>query len=137
MMNLDNHLGLRAYYKGTSLQAPVINRLCQAFHEHVVKNGEAQVVSFLRKGHTLSEIKSLLTEQMDVMEDGLRRTQKASDVWKEGDQDAWMAEATAGTSMEGSGQINVILWFLNIAALLKLGAIANDNNNGWLMIQVA
>jgi hypothetical protein len=136
-MNIDNHLGLRAFYKGTSLQAPVINRLCQSFHERVVKDGEAMIVSFLREGHTLSQVKDILKGQMDLMEDGLCRTQKASEVWKEGDQDAWMAKATAGTEMEGSGEMNVILWFMNIAALLKLGVIANDDDNGWLMSRLA
>jgi hypothetical protein len=130
-MNIDKYLGLRAFYKGTSLQAPVIKSAERDFYEVVIKEGEAQIVSFLREGNSLSQVKAILKGQMDLMEDGLYRTQNAFEVGKECDQDAWMAMATAGTEMEGPGHTNVIIWFMNIAALLKLGVIANDDNNGW------
>ena len=129
---IDNLLCLRAFYKGTSLQAPVINSKLIAFHHMVVKNADTMITSFLRNGYMLSKVKEILKGQMDLMEDGLCRTSDATTAWKEIDQDAWMAKATAGTEMEENGKMNVMLWFVNIAALLKLKVIQNDENNGWL-----
>jgi hypothetical protein len=129
-MNLTS---LRAFYKGTSLQAPVEPERVDEFHTHIVETAQRQIEKFLRDGMPLAEIKALYKGQMDLMEDGLCRTQNVEDIWTAGDQSAWMEEATAGTEMEGDGDLNTILWFVNTAALLKLKVIENDNDNGWLM----
>jgi hypothetical protein len=129
---INEIIGFRAFYNGTSLQAPVAPAKMDAFFKNIVTAGESLIISFLRDGKSLAEVKAILKGQMDLMEDGLCRTQKEADIGKVGDQSAWMAAATAGTEMDGDGDLNVILWFINIACLLKLKVIENDNNNGWL-----
>lgn len=129
---INEIIGFRAFYNGTSLQAPVVPAKMDAFFKHIVAAGAVQIEKFLRAGISLAEIKAILKGQMDLMEDGLFRTQKEEDIGKVGDQSAWMAAATAGTEMEDDGDLNVFLWFINIASLLKLKVIENDDNNGWL-----
>jgi hypothetical protein len=68
---IDNLLGLRAFYKGTSLQAPVINSKLIAFHHMVVKNAETMITSFLRNGYMLSKVKEILKGQMDKVKAAL------------------------------------------------------------------
>jgi hypothetical protein len=133
MAPIMNLTSLRAFYKGTSLQAPVEPERVDEFHKHIVETAQRQIEKFLRDGMPLATIKALYKDQMDLMEDGLCRTQKAEDIWTAGDQSAWMEAATAGTEMEGDGDLNTILWFVNTAALLKLKVVENDNDNGWLI----
>ena len=133
MAPIMNLTSLRAFYKGTSLQAPVEPERVDEFHTHIVETAHRQIEKFLRDGMPLDTIKALYKGQMDVIEDGLCRTQKAEDIWTAGDQSAWMEAATAGTEMEGDGDLNTILWFVNLAALLELKVVENDNDNGWLL----
>ena len=123
---------LRAFYNGTSIQAPVVPAKMDAFFNNIVTAGERMIIAFLREGNSLAEVKAILKDQMDLMEDGLCRTEDKSQTWNVGDQSAWMAAATAGTEMEDDGDHNVVLWFINIASLLRLKVIEHDDNNGWL-----
>lgn len=133
MTTIKNLCSLRAFYKGTSIQAPIAPERLDAFHKHILETAHNQIEKFLRDGMPLAVLKALYKDQMDLMEDGLCRTQNAEDIWTTGDQSAWMEAATAGTELEGDGDLNTILWFVNTAALLKLKMIENDNDNGWLM----
>ena len=129
----------RAFYKGTSLQAPVYPNKLELFIKTIIEKGEGQILSFMRNGHSISEIKDILTEQMDIMEDGLCRTQDKSLCWKESGSDIqkdWLAKAAAEIKMDGDADFFLALWFMNIAALLKLKVIENDNENGWLMSRI-
>ena len=129
-------LGLRAYYKGTSLHAPVPSNREEEFHKCIITTGEDLIASELREGKTLSEIKANIKGQMDLMEDGLRRTFPM--VLGKGDEFEWMAKATNGTRLGRNDSLrNIIRWFMNIAALLKLKVIDNDNNNGWSIMRLA
>ena len=133
MATIKNISSLRAFWNGTSIQAPVAPERLDAFYQRITETAQAQIEKFLRDGMPLAVIKALYKRQMDVMEAGLCRTEDKSKAWMEGDQSAWMEAATAGTEMEGDGDLNCILWFVNTAACLKLKVIENDNNNGWLM----
>jgi hypothetical protein len=127
----------RAFYKGTSIEAPCALTKIDEFFKVVVENGEGQIVKFLRDGHTLEQVKNVLGGQLNMIEEGLCRTQDQSTLWTEGtlgDQMAWMAAAVAGTMLEGQAEAAIALWFMNIAALLKLKVIENDNDNGWFFV---
>jgi hypothetical protein len=41
----------------------------------------------------------------------------------------WLAEAY---SHKMTGEEFIIIWFVNVATLLKLKVVENDNENGWL-----
>ena len=133
MATINNICSLRAFWNGTSIQAPVAPHKTEAFFKTITQTAHAQIEKFLRDGMPLDAIKALYKGQMDVMESGLCRTEDKTKIWMAGDQSAWMEAATAGTEMEGDGDLNCILWFINTAACLKLKVIENDDNNGWLM----
>ena len=82
---------------------------------------------------SLNEIGTLIKEHMDAMEAGLCRTQEPSEVWKEGDQYAWLEKAMGKEN--GSGIVHLVFWFVNIAILLKLKVIESDDMNGWQFIR--
>ena len=128
-------LNPRAFYNGTSLCAPIEPASAPKFMAKIVQSGAEQIVGFLRTGHTIEQIKSILKGQLDLIEAGLCRTQKPEDIWTCGSQEEWVEQAIKDTEFESGGaDVAVILWFMNIASLLKMKVIENDDKNGWLMV---
>lgn len=128
--------GLRAYYKGTSLQALVQPEQHADFMTAIKNAANDWIRHGLQQGMSLAQIGAFHKAQLDAMEDGLCRTQAAFPPGlSTGDaQDAWCDAAFADLDMKGAA--GAIIWFVNIALLLRLKIIENDDNNGWLEHEV-
>lgn len=134
---IEAQLGLRAYYKGTSLQLPVCISKTEEVWKEIERKGENQVVKFLQMGVSLDELKEVYLEQLNEIEDGLCRTEDKSQLNGLVDQQEIVEKAIKGTRLESQGaEFATAIWFLNIAALLKMKVIENDNMNGWLITKL-
>jgi hypothetical protein len=145
MSSLDQFLtalsGLRGYYKGTSLMAPIEPGTEKKFLAQITHLGQKQILDFLKEGFSLKETGDLLKAQLDVLEEGLCRESHRfppgmSDTWK---QNQWAEAAAAGLRHDGgakmSGKDATAMWFFNIASLLKLKRIKDDAMNGWTLTE--
>jgi len=125
-----------AFYKGTVIEAPITQH--DEFMDTCIKGANTVIIGMLRKGYTLDDVKESVKEQLDVMEEGLCVAQKK--LKDEGKfipyekmttkkYRAYLAEVCFHTM---TGDQFISKWFLNIATLLKLKVIENDDKNGWL-----
>jgi hypothetical protein len=134
--------GLRGYYKGTSLIAPIEPGTEKKFLAQITQMGQRQIVNFIRaEGLSLNQIGDVLKAQLDVLEDGLCRESHRfppgmSDTWT---QNLWAEAAAAGLrehdGTKMSGKAATAMWFINIASLLKLKRIKDDAMNGWVLAE--
>ena len=124
--------GLRAYYKGTSLQALIQPEQHAEFMTAIKNAANKWIRVGLEQGQSLSQIGAFHKAQMDAMEDGLCRTQAAfpPGFHAADEQTAWCDAAFADLDIKGAA--GAVIWFTNIALLLKLKVIENDDSNGWL-----
>jgi hypothetical protein len=132
---------LRGYYKGTSLVAPVKPGTEKKFQAHIAQLGQKQIVNFLKEGLSLKATGELLKRQLDVLEEGLFREHHrfppgVSDTYQ---QNLWIEAAAEGLkNYDGSkmsGEEATSIWFINIASLLKLNVIKDDDDNGWSLVK--
>ena len=128
---------IRAYYKGTSIEHESIDLLTK-----VKANAHNMIVKGLKTGLFLEFIKQDLKSQLDALENGLKVVQvRENSVGKFGNQNEWLRKGALEVGMkdrEGqpmTGAMAASLWFLNVAALIELGVIDDDEMNGWTVIQ--
>ena len=133
-MSMD---GTRAFYKGTSIQCPYVDT--DDFMKLIHKGSNHVMVESLKADCSLETQKKMYIKQLDAIEKGLCKYQgihglgyemKGDDVWK------WLDEVGQLSGLNVSGKTLIMLWFMNIAALLKLKAIENDEMNGWLVTKI-
>ena len=125
----------RAYYKGSSL--PCLKEDETKFLQTAIKLGHDQIANMLRSKQTLKNIIALLTEQMDRLEEGLRMMEKKNGKkWQAMSYSEWMKYLSDASLGCLTGDQFMCCWWINIASLLELKAIENDEMNGWLLTQV-
>ena len=129
---IAKHGGLRGYYKGTSLQAPVEPanelRFLQLIHE-----GAQQSLKDLLRDYPLARVKDMVIGTLDQLEQRLCETEKDGSVrMTDGeDQDNWIKQAFTGILSCDRQAEGLMHWFTFIAMALKLRLIEDDNLNGW------
>jgi hypothetical protein len=125
-----------ALYKGTAVQYVGVKDA--EFMKTCIKCADDMVVKMLRDGFSLDFVGEQVKKQMDEMEQSMCVAQEKdksngkfipyqeilSERYKE-----WLAEAY---SHKMTGEEFIIIWFVNVATLLKLKVVENDNENGWL-----
>ena len=127
---------LRGYYKGTSLVMALENRREVA---RFIKRCEGQIEAGLRGGATLAEMEQLFKQQLNTAE------QAMTDLQKEWGDEQYMLKTTEElseevakkTKLNGTGDQLIAMWFANIASLLKMKKLPNDDMNGWHIISLA
>ena len=127
---------LRGYYKGTSLVAPVANGREEEFLDHIRTKAHAQITRAMRDGISLADLRAFYKGQMDTIEKNLSDLQDTH--FPAGfstleQQTKWVHAAMAGGDHDGLR--GTIIWFLDIACLLELRVIRDDEMNGWLNIK--
>jgi hypothetical protein len=130
---LECAVGIRAYYKGTSLPAPCSKEREAEFFATIKEGGRKQIEAYLHDGESLSNTIAILKGQLDQMEAGLCKHQGSNvgvRMYVE-DMYRWCAAAVEGVL---TGKEATIMWWMNIASLLELKVIENDDMNGWLGI---
>ena len=129
--------GTRAFYKGTSIQCPYVDT--DDFMKLIHKGSNHVMVESLKADCSLETQKKMYIKQLDAIEEalckfqgihGLGNKMKGNDVWK------WLDEVGRLSGLNVSGKTLIMLWFMNIAALLKLKVIENDEMNGWLVTKI-
>ena len=125
------------YYKGTmlTLGAKIVNSdMTLIIIREVHKKWESQIDDRLKTGMTIDEQKELYKEQLDLMEQVWFESEKLFDRnYKKREQ--YMVEKCCEIKgNNGSFKSLHKLWFMNIACLLKLKVINNDDMNGFLTI---
>ena len=128
---LECAMGIRAFYKGTSLSAPCGKERQAEFFAAVKESGHKRIEAFLRDGESLPSTIAILTGQLDLMEEGLRKYEgrDAGERMYLEDMYRWCAKAVEGVM---TGKEATIMWWMSIASLLELKVIENDEMNGWL-----
>jgi hypothetical protein len=118
----DLHDTLFAYYKGTMFPLVVAKNAKKEMRMFEEKAKEC-IVDCLKKKMPIADIKDYITCQLDILEEGL--------VKHHGNEKAFALEFKRfGGSL---GQLQT-LWYLDVAILLKLKVIENDEMNGWLAV---
>ena len=129
--------GTRAFYKGTSIQCPYVD--ADGYMKLTHKGSNHVMVESLKADCSLETQKKMYIKQLDAIEKGLCKYQgihglgyemKGDDVWK------WLDEVGQLSGLNVTGKMVLALWFMNIAALLKLKVIENDDKNGWLVTKI-
>ena len=131
MTSMFETMKARAYYKGTSLECPIDNQ--DKYMTLIIEKGHSQIEKFLRAGETMDNTIKCLTEQLDTMEEGLCYAEKKSGVkWatysSKNEYMLYLKNASYG-ALEGDEFL--ACWWVNIASLLELKVIKNDEMNGW------
>jgi hypothetical protein len=125
-----------ALYKGTAVTYVGVND--DEFLKSCIKCADDMVVKMLRDGFSLDFVGEQVKKQMDEMEECMCVAQEkdkrngkfipfqeiSSKEYKD-----WLSEAY---SHKMTGEDFIIIWFVNVATLLKLKVVENDDNNGWL-----
>lgn len=130
--------GTRAFYKGTSIQCPYIDD--EMFMKTIIAGANEQILESLKCGESLTELKAYYLDQMNSIEKalcdyhgiyhGVDDVMKGEAVWD------WLDEIGKMSGFNVTGRWVLIMWFMNIAALLKLKVIENDDKNGWFVAKI-
>ena len=127
-----------AFYKGTSVESPIDDG--NMYIRLSIEGAQMQIKCLLKEGYNIQQIKNITIEQLDTMEEGLFVAQQKS---KDNGAFVPFNEITSEQYykyLEDScfgamkGYEFAFIWFMNVATLLKLKAIQNDNENGWFII---
>ena len=122
---LECAMGMRAYYKGTSLPAPCSFEWEAEFFATVKEGGHKQIEAYLRDGESLPSTIAILKGQLDLMAAGLCKHEKSNVGVRIYVKDMYRMCAKA---VEG------VMTGKDIASLLELKVIENDEMNGWFGI---
>lgn len=128
---------VRAYYKGTSIQAPIDADKQDEFLRAILEARDNQIRDALESGMTLKRLGDIYKAQLDDIEEHLCQSydkyfiEGSSRVVMSDKQDDWVDDATKHLGLS-NGQ-GVILWFVNILVLIKLKRIQDDDMNGLLV----
>jgi len=106
-----------AYYKGKT-----VGPMPKETHDAVVNGTHDYIVSFLRDGKCLDDVKAICVEQLETMRQQII--------------DVFASSPSARVHPYTLWGKNFVSWNLNISALLKLKAMVNDDNNGWLCMKI-
>jgi hypothetical protein len=113
-----------AYYKGTAFPQAFVK-----YEPKVVRLGEDFLVKGLHSGYSIPNQVKFFKHQLDQIEYSLCRHQPLISGLP-------VEEALNKVSEELNKSVEFLqaTWYGNIAALLKVNALENDNMNGWLVI---
>jgi hypothetical protein len=137
--NVSDFQSIRAFYKGTSLQAPVNAGKELEFLQQITKDADAQIRGALNVGGTLKDVGDVYMAQLDYME---QRLSESLDTFfpshvcpivttcdKMFD---WVDYATEKFDLVRGG--GIALWFINILVLMKLKRLQDDDMNGIVIV---
>ena len=137
-LNVSDIQGIRAYYKGTSLQAPVDVGKELEFLQQITKDSDKLIRGALEAGGTLKAIGDLCMEHMDYME---QRLSESHDRFFQSytcpiivsldEMFDWVDYAADKFDLVRGG--GIALWFLNIIVLMKLKRLQDDDMNGFVI----
>jgi hypothetical protein len=128
---------LMMFWNSTGLEAPVEKHKWDDFIKAVKESADIQIAAFLNDGETHSSTAQILSGQLTSWENRMIQLQKEA---------RWAPNHSVGTKeymayldevarpSKISGFQMCVIWFINIAILLKMGVIKNDDSNGWLRI---
>ena len=119
-----------AFYKGTGLNVTLI---AGSSFQDEKKDWEKQIVMGLKEGNSMNELKALYQGQLDVMEQ----------IWFDGeekfgediDRRSKYMETECSVYKFGNFKKISMMWFINVACLLKLNMIKDDDMNGFVIIE--
>jgi hypothetical protein len=116
---------VQAYYKGTTVEVINAND-----YNGIITSSNGLLNKWLREKKTIQDIKSMLLEQLDMMERKLFETQKLP-AFKPGKMchQGKYLEAAWGEKWRTWWGV----WYSNIYILLKLKAIQDDDMNGFVI----
>ena len=129
---------LRAFWKGTSLQAFATGaKGCAEFKTKVEHTANKWIEDALRAGTPLAELKATTRETLDGQELALCANKHKYPVGLITGAKViqWCADAGKLCGM-ADGEMFYMLWFINIAIALRLKVVEDDNDHGWLAVSV-
>jgi len=106
--------------------------------KHIITAANFVIVESLKCGDSLNTQKALYLKQINSIEKalcdyqgihGVGGVMKDDAVWE------WLDEIGKMSGLNVIGKTVLITWFMNIAALLKLKVIENDDKNGWFVVK--
>ena len=111
------------FYNGTSLQKYPLNSV-----EVLQKNANDMIIKGLKYGHDIKEQIRHYTLQLKTMEEAMVRICNGG-MMNDKAYQRWAQEL--GRDEKGLAAT----WHLDVAALIKLKAIKDDNNNGFMIME--
>ena len=124
-MSTEYKMKIVCYYDGTGIDVLIDFPSLVEFEEWKVNNCEAYILKSLRRGSSIDYIKGECLEALEILHQeiltyvGLENEftlKKIKKLWKE--------EFTTKCGM----------WYMNVACLIKLRVLENDDMNGWQII---
>ena len=131
MASIKAHLPYKtttfAFYKGTRV-APLPPKAVAA----IIKDSATQCLKdFHTLGKTDAEIITILRGQLDHWEQQLcDHQERAGTAGEETTAEKWLSDAWGV-----QWKMTWVLWYINIATLLQLRALDDDDNNGFCIVQ--
>ena len=127
-----------SYYKGLGLTAPVPFENEKKFLAAIVKAGHNQIDAGLRSGESLINIKATIISQLETLKGDIESIVKREGL-KFGQLTCQTGLVRRALEQRGSKMKSleaITMWFMNIASLLELKYIENDDLNGWLLTSI-
>ena len=128
---------IRAYYKGTSVEG-IIGNL--GMINYAINLGNEQIKKMLQNKISIKQIKETLIEELDNMEEMLtieQKTRQDNGTFIRFEQmrfPEYLSYLETASFNTMTGNEFLTRWWTNVASLLKLKAIENDDMNGWMVI---
>jgi hypothetical protein len=133
---LKDYAGLRGYYKGSSLVAPVNHGKEALFLKIVADRADKSILELMKEGVRLADIGRAALDGMNLLEQAMCDIQDdyppgPQPMSRQFEMAAKMNQKAGGP--QRTGEEVVLCWFASIYTLLKLKLIKNDEMNGWLL----
>jgi len=112
------------YYEGTGLD--VLNHFesVDEFQNWKVNRCEAYIVSSLREGYSISTIKTVCQNALETLHNEILAKVGDEEFTLKTLKKLWREDFIAKCGM----------WYMNVACLIKLGVLQDDEMNGWMII---
>ena len=129
---MNSALGAYAYYKGTSIRCVFEEE--DLFVKMCIDGAKDQIANMLRGGASLKQIGIIAKIELDKMEEQMCQGKDAKKPQEFSGKD-YLDYLSNVSGKEISGVEFMSIWYINIAVLLKLKVIDNDEMNGWLIMK--
>ena len=129
---MNSVLGAYAYYKGTSIRCVFEEE--DLFMKICIDGAKDEIANMLRGGASLKQIGIIAKIELDKMEEQMYQGKDAMKAQEFSSED-YLDYLSNVSGKEFSGLEFMANWYVNIAMLLKLKVIDNDEMNGWLFMK--
>ena len=130
--------GAFAFYEGTAVGIPVEAHDGKKFVDDITTEALKTLVSLMRSGSTLKEVKEIIKKRLDIMSKAYKEAVKDTEDWKlvqceDYFKDTNIMAKSIGidSSVKSAG---ITLFALYVAMAVKVKAIPEDNENGFLIL---